>query len=225
MKNIKKYILILVGALLPLLAIAQKEQRESAVDPKAKTLLDKSLKAFDAKKGAVATFTSTTVNKRNNQTTTTDGTLVLKEDKFKFSVGDEVVTLFDGKTLSVLMLKEKEVTISEPDKEELSQVNPLLLIKSYQTEYKMRYIGEVQDGKKLCEKVELYPNDLKSKFSIISILVEKNTLQPQSISLKGKQGLITTFSINKIDRSQTVSAQEFVFDANKYSSFEVIDLR
>jgi outer membrane lipoprotein-sorting protein len=122
-------------------------------------------------------------------------------------------------------MKEKEVTISEPDKDELKEINPLLLMKSYQTDFKMRYIGTVQEGNLSCEKVELYPNDLKSNYSIVTLLVEKNTLQPKSISLKGKDGLTTTFVIKNLDHSKTIADEEFVFDAKKYNSFEVIDLR
>lgn len=221
MKSIKRYIILLAGLLLPLLVAAQKE---SAVDPKAQSLLNKSIKAFDTKKGATALFTVNINNARNNQSDSFEGSILLKGEKFKLSLRD-VVTLFDGKTQAVLMMKEKEVTISEPDKEELKEVNPLLLMKSYQTDYKMRYIGTVQEGKISCEKVELYPNNLKSNYSIVTLLVEKNTLQPKSISLKGKDGLTTTFIINNLDRSQTVADQEFVFDEKKYNSFEVIDLR
>jgi outer membrane lipoprotein-sorting protein len=221
MMNIRKYIFLLVGLLLPMMVAAQKE---SAIDPKAKSLLDKSIKAFDAKKGALALFSVNINNARNNQSDSFEGSIHLKGEKFKLSLRD-ISTLFDGKTQTVLMMKEKEVTISEPDKDELKEINPLLLMKSYQTDFKMRYIGTVQEGNLSCEKVELYPNDLKSNYSIVTLLVEKNTLQPKSISLKGKDGLTTTFVIKNLDHSKTIADEEFVFDTKKYNSFEVIDLR
>ena len=169
----KRKLIILIAVLMPILSGFAQEQ---AVDPKAKSLLNKAIAAFESKKGVYAAFSIKVSNARNGKEESFQGDLFLKGEKFKLSLQD-VDTYFDGKTQSVMMKRENEVTISNPDADDLKDVNPILLMKSCRTDFKMRYLGQVLVNKKTMEKIELYPNDLKSKYSIITLLINKDDLQ------------------------------------------------
>ena len=216
----KRQIFIVISFLFSVLSFAQ----ETAVDPKAKALLDKAIVAFETKKGLSADFVIKVENSRNEKSENFQGNVLLKGEKFKLSLAD-VDTYFDGKTQYVLMKKENDVTISNPEKEDMKEINPILLINSCKTDYKMRYLGEEKVGNKIMEKVELYPNDLNSKYSIITLLMTKDELQLNTIILKGKNGIITHFQLSKIEYKKDLADSLFVFNVAKNPNVEVVDLR
>lgn len=216
MKKIAYLFLIL---LLPTLSYSQEE----AIDPKAKAFLEKTVDAFDSKKGICADFSIEIKDVKSDKFETIPGVLLLKEEKFKLSIKG-VETYFDGKTQSVFMKNEKEVTVSIPAKEDLKDINPILLMKSYKTDYKMRYMGASRENGNMVETIELYPNDLNSQYSIITVKISQDKLQLKSMSLKGKNGVNTLLTINKLT-NKALEDTQFVFDVKNYPNVEVIDLR
>lgn len=215
----KKIVFLILTLLTPILLFSQEE----AVDPKAKDILGKAVDAFDSKRGVVADFQIEINDIKSGKSENIPGIVFLKGEKFKLSVRG-VDTHFDGKTQSVLMNEEKEVTISTPTKEDLKDINPLILMKSYGTDYKMRYIGPKKEDGELIEVVDLYPNDLNSQYSIITLKIAKENLQLRSMLLKGKGGVNTKLSIKKIV-NKDLDDKIFVFDSKIHSDVEVIDLR
>lgn len=216
----KKLFFILLSVFVPMVAFSQYSE---SVDPKAKSLLDKAVAVMENKKGMEVQFKIDVLNTRSNKSESFNGDVLLKGEKFKLSL-QGVNTYFDGKVQSVHMVKEKEVTISAPEKEDLKDVNPLLLMKSYKTDFKMRYMGASTYEGKLCEEVELYPNDLNSDYSIIHLMFEKKSMMLQSITLRGKGGIHTHFEVVKATPKDLNDA-EFTFDTKKFPDVEVVDLR
>ncbi len=216
----KRYLILFVALVLSFSAFSQKEV---SVDPKAKSLLDKAVALMESKKGMDIRFSIKVDNVRDSKNATYEGFVLLKGERFRMSLKD-VDTYFDGKTEAVHMVKEKEVTISTPEKEDLKEVNPIMLMKSYKTDYKMRYMGSSNINGKLCEEVELYPNDLNSTYSIIHLILEKKTLMLESIALRGKGGINTYFTVTKANPKE-LDDSEFVFDAKQHPGVEVVDLR
>lgn len=216
----KKLFFILLSVFVPMIAFSQYSE---SVDPKAKSLLDKAVAVMENKKGMEVQFKIDVLNTRSNKSESFNGDVLLKGEKFKLSL-QGVNTYFDGKVQSVHMVKEKEVTISAPEKEDLKDVNPLLLMKSYKTDFKMRYMGASTYEGKLCEEVELYPNDLNSDYSIIRLMFEKKSMMLQSITLRGKGGIHTHFEVVKATPKDLNDA-EFTFDTKKFPDVEVVDLR
>lgn len=216
----KKLFFILLSVFVPMIAFSQYSE---SVDPKAKSLLDKAVAVMENKKGMEVQFKIDVLNTRSNKSESFNGDVLLKGEKFKLSL-QGVNTYFDGKVQSVHMVKEKEVTISAPEKEDLKDVNPLLLMKSYKTDFKMRYMGASTYEGRLCEEVELYPNDLNSDYSIIHLMFEKKSMMLQSITLRGKGGIHTHFEVVKATPKDLNDA-EFTFDTKKFPDVEVVDLR
>ncbi|MFA6778285.1 MAG: LolA-like putative outer membrane lipoprotein chaperone [Paludibacteraceae bacterium] len=196
---------------------------DKVVDPKAKALLDKATAHFDSKNGLSADFMVLIENTRNDKKESIPGKIQLKGDKFKLSVAG-VVTYFDGKTQSVFMQDANEVTISNPSAADLKDINPLLLMKSYQQGYKMKYMGARKEGGKTYDVVELYPDNLKGEYSIISITIEKESMAFHSIRMQGKGGVNTMLTVTKTD-TEALPDSLFVFNPSSVKGIEVVDLR
>ncbi|MBP5454939.1 MAG: outer membrane lipoprotein carrier protein LolA [Paludibacteraceae bacterium] len=203
---------------------AQKGAKGVAVDPQAKKLLDKATAAFDSKSGLAVDFSLVIENLREGgKRQIIPGKILLRGDRFKLSVAG-VDTYFDGKTEYVYVEKNKEVTINNPSQEDLKDINPLFLMKSYQSGYKMLYTGSVSVNGKELEMVDLYPDDLNNDYSIITIVVEKSTLALQSVKMQGKAGINTVFDVTKVTK-KALADSEFVFNTAANKGVEVIDLR
>jgi len=203
---------------------AQKGAKETAVDPQAKKLLDKATAAFDSKSGLTIDFSLIMENLREGgKRQTIPGKILLRGDHFKLSVAG-VDTYFDGKTEYVYVEKNKEVTITNPSQEDLKDINPLFLMKSYQSGYKMRYAGAVSANGKELEMIDLYPNDLSNDYSIITIVLDKASLVLQSVKMQGKAGINTVLDVTKVTK-KALADSEFVFNTDAHKGVEVIDLR
>jgi len=205
--------------LFPFVVFAQEQSK----DPKAMALLDKATAAFDSKKGITADFTITIENTRDDKKESIPGKIWLKGEKFKLSIRD-VETYFDGKTQSVYMKDAQEVTISNPNEEDLKEINPLMLLKSYQTGYKMKFVETVQEGGKLLDVIDLYPEELKSSHSRITISIEKESMRLHSVRMQGKDGINTILAIKKYDYT-AVPDDVFMFNPKDIKGIEVVDLR
>ncbi len=214
-----KKISLFIWMLFPLIVCSQEQSK----DPKAMALLDKATAAFDGKKGITADFTITVENTRDDRKEAIPGKIWLKSEKFKLSIRD-VDTYFDGKTQSVYLKDAQEVTISNPNEEDLKEINPLMLLKSYQTGYKMKFVETIQEGGKLLDVVDLYPEDLKSPHSRITISIEKETMRLCSVRIQGKDGINTLLTIKKYDFTP-VPDNVFMFNPNEIKGIEIVDLR
>ena len=196
---------------------------QDAVDPKAMALLDKSTSSFNqSNKSSKIDFSCIVENTQSGKKQNLKGYLLLKGEKFKLSVAG-VDTYFDGKTEYVYMPESAEVTVSEPGKKEIKKINPILIITSYKSGYKMLYIGETTDNGNAVEIAELYPEDRKSPYARISISVDKSSMKPHAIKLQGKNGVNTTISVDKYT-DMSIDDRQFAFDLTR-KDIEIIDLR
>ena len=194
---------------------------QDAVDPKAMALLDKSTSSFNqSNKSSKIDFSCIVENTQSGKKQNLKGYLLLKGEKFKLSVAG-VDTYFDGKTEYVYMPESAEVTVSEPGKEEVKKINPILIITSYKSGYKMLYIGETTDNGNAVEIAELYPEDRKSPYARISISVDKSSMKPHAIKLQGKSGVNTTISVDKYT-DMAIDDRQFAFDLTR-KDIEIID--
>lgn len=214
----KQFILAFLLCMLNSIAFSQ-----DAVDPKAMTLLDKATSSFNkSNKSLKIDFSCLVENTQSNKKQDLKGYLLLKGEKFKLSVAG-VDTYFDGKTEYVYMPESAEVTVSVPGADEVKKINPILVLTSYKSGYKMLHIGETTENGKAVEIVELYPEDRKSQYARLSISVDKSSMQPHAIKLQGKNGVNTTITVSNY-AEMPIEDRQFAFDLSR-KDIEIIDLR
>jgi outer membrane lipoprotein-sorting protein len=70
----------------------------------------------------------------------------------------------------------------------------------------------------------LYPEDLKSANSRLTISIEKESMYLHSVRIQGKDGVNTILEIKKYDH-KAIPDDVFTFNPNDIKGIEVIDLR
>ena len=154
----------------------------------------------------------------NAQSETTDkesGDLTIKGNKFRMTLGANE-TKFDGRTQWMFVSEYNEVSITEPTKEELREINPLAMIEYYVAKDK---ISQGEDG-----AINFYPTDPKeSEYFRIELRLNKANL-PTRLVIYQKNGDKITLVWDSLNKTK-VSDDYFVFDVMKYPNVEVNDLR
>lgn len=217
----KNVLNIVLGGFLALSSVSVVAQ--DAKDPKAMSLLDKAYKVVDGNNSYSIKFTLDIKNNQSNKSQKMKGSVDMKAEKFKLSVAG-VDTYFDGTTEYVYIKDNNEVNISTPDKEQLKSLNPLYILRSYKDGYKMKYIGTDKTKSGNIEIVDMFPEDLKSKYARVTLSLDSATLLPVCILVQGKDGVNTIVVVDEMKKA-VFADSDFVFDAAKHKDVEVIDLR
>ena len=154
----------------------------------------------------------------NAQSETTDkqsGDLTIKGNKFRMTLGANE-TKFDGRTQWIFVSEYNEVSITEPTKEELREINPLAMIEYYVSKDK---ISQGEDG-----AINFYPTDPKeSEYFRIELRLNKANL-PTRLVIYQKNGDKITLVWDSLNKTK-VNDDYFVLDVAKYPNVEVNDLR
>ena len=219
MKSIKR---ILLGILIiPLHISAQTPEKN---DPVAQTILDKLSKATKSYNSIKATFTYTLENKKENNSESQDGGLLLKGNKYKLEIaGQEIIC--NGSTLWTYIKDAEEVQINEPEYEEGS-ISPANIFTVYESGFKFRFHSEEEYEGRTCQIVNLYPIDANEKpYHTIRLFIDKAKNQLASIKIMGKEGDNYYYTINSFATDLELTDADFEFDPSKHPNVEVVDLR
>lgn len=202
-----KKILFILFAVLPFMLFAQNdkeaERRVKAVVSELK------LSAYEGR------FTFLYYNAQSETTDKQSGDLTIKGNKFRMTLGANE-TKFDGRTQWVFVSEYNEVSITEPTKEELREINPLAMIEYYVAKDK---ISQGDNG-----VINFYPIEPKgSEYFRIELRLNQLNL-PTRLVIHQKNGDKITLVWDSLNKTK-ISDSYFVFDVDKYPNVEVNDLR
>lgn len=194
-------------------------------DSKAKEWLDKSSETFKKSGDLSIQFTINIKDIENKLSESFDGVIDVKGSKFRLDVPD-METWFDGKTQWVLQKGWDEVTVSEPDQQEVQTINPTTIFEVYKAGCNYKYLGEKNDinGRKV-QEVELIPQSDKSEMSKIVMQISNSELMPVKIHIFYRNKIENIIHINKYQKNLNLPDTLFVFNVKKYPNAEIIDLR
>lgn len=204
MNKLRKICLLALAACLSLSGFAQK-------DKQAREVLDKTAQTLAQAGGVRATFGGTT-----------EGTLLLKGDKFYLNSGG-VQSWFDGKTQWSYLESNEEVNISSPTPEELQTINPYSLLSIYKKGYNYKYAGTKSRNGKQGYEVILTPES-KQDIASITLFVSK-AYHPLYIKVEQSNNSVNEIIVTSYHTQQPLDDMTFRFDKKKYPNAEVIDLR
>ncbi|MBO5975339.1 MAG: outer-membrane lipoprotein carrier protein LolA [Paludibacteraceae bacterium] len=211
----KRTLFILFALLLSLGATAQTDQQAKATLDKISASLQKSAITTD--------FSIIYENAQTNEKEKKAGKLKLKGNKFTLST-EELELFFDGKTQWTLMKGLDEVTISEPTKEEMLQLNPILMINEFSKTHHVQFDADAEKDKQNY-LLNLFPKENKFDHFKVAIVVQKETKQVKKISIKYKNGTSTTFESSNFNSAAKLTDTDFTFYSKKYPNIEINDLR
>lgn len=201
------YIIILPLLLLSFSCSTNAENR-------ATRLLDKIVAQIESGKGISLKFLL-----QQNDMENVEGSIDMQSDKFVLQVPD-MITWFDGTTQWTYLKSSEEVNISIPEKEELLQTNPCLLLQSYKKAFDCKFIEKKSD---VCE-LSLIPKQ-HSEITEIEIFVNEKQTALTHITVIQKDGQKTDVDIIHYETNTNFPVNHFVFQKGLFPYAEIIDLR
>jgi len=152
------------------------------------------------------------------------GSTLIKGDKYVLKTNQQQIYC-DGTTLWNYLPEQKEVTISNYDKNEDSEmINPLKMIQNHEKLYKSNLINETIEKGVLIQVIDLTPLKPSSYYKL-RLILNKNKKQIMRVIIYEKDGMKYTYTVNEFTVNQNLSDEQFVFDLSKKTGIEVIDIR
>jgi outer membrane lipoprotein-sorting protein len=222
MKFIKLFILFLLASLG---AFAQKDAAAKAI----LTPLSQKYRAYTTIK---TDFTFTLDNQPQNMKATQNGTLTVEPKTNKYHIAlfaegkpeveQEIIS--DGKSQWSYNKSEKEVQLTNAEHNSTS-FNPAQLFTMYEHGYKYLYTGEIKQGGKIYQQIDLTPEDDKNNFFKIRLTIDKVKKLIYSVLVFDKNGSKYNYVLKDFIPNPPVSADTFAWDAKTHPGIEVVDLR
>lgn len=215
MKSIKAFILTASLSVLVCSVFGQDK------DPKAKTILDELSKKMKAYASFSVEFTSKLEKKADGVNESQNGKATIKGSKYIIEVGDQKV-LCDGVTKWTILTGDKEVYESKIGADEEELLDPSKMFSLWEKDFKYRLVKEEVVGTSTISEIHLFPTKSTSKFHTIIIKIDKTKMEMKSVVVKGKDGEILTYTLNKLTTTVAIADTEFKFEKSKYPGYTVI---
>ena len=181
---------------------------------KAKALLDEVYNKVKGYDNIYVDFKYVLNNKEADVNTETRGDVTLQGDKYLFNyLGSK--QLFDGKKVYTIVPENEEVTIEDKAEDE-NTITPSKMLTFYKQghNYQWDILQNVQ-GRKI-QYVKLVPIDTNTEIKSILLGVDVETKHIYKLVETGKNGTVTTITVNSFKTDQNLSKTLFNFDEDKY---------
>ncbi len=150
-----------------------------------------------------------------------EGLLVLQGEMFTISTPG-MVSWYDGKSQWTYSDQIGEVNVISPTAEEVQQINPFAIVKSFSSSYSSEQVKSSSAG---VTTLRLTANNRKSDISSADVTINDKTLYPTRIVLTMSNRQKVTINIKNVKAGGKLPVSNFRFDAKRYPNVQVIDLR
>jgi outer membrane lipoprotein-sorting protein len=221
---------LLVCCLLSLLTVNAAFAQKDVAAKKILNQVSAKYRSYDVVK---TNFSFTYENQQANTKDTQNGMLVSRSKTNKFRVtiynpqnkaviDQEIIS--DGKSQWTYIKKDNEVELSDIDHSSES-LNPAQIFTIYEHGYKYIYNGDEKIDGKLCQIIDLTPEDEKATFFKVRLSIDKAKKQIYSALIFDKNGSRYTYTILTFTPNVKVPESLFGFDKKDYPGVELVDLR
>lgn len=181
---------------------------------KAKALLDEVYSKVMSYDNIAVNFKFALHNAEADVDQETRGDVTLEGEKYLFNyLGSQ--QLYDGSKVYTIVPENEEVTIEDKTEGE-NTITPSKMLTFYKTghNYEWDILQNVQ-GRKI-QFVKLIPIDTNSEIASILLGIDVETKHIHKLIETGKNGTVTTITVNSFKTDQPLSKTLFTFDENKY---------
>ncbi|MEO7120105.1 MAG: outer membrane lipoprotein carrier protein LolA [Ginsengibacter sp.] len=193
-------------------------------DPDAKKILDNVSAKFKTYKSVSAHFTLKIENSAGKIMGTKDGTISMKDSKYRISVsGQEIYS--DGNNIWTYDKSANEVQITKFDPSANSITPQKMFTNFYDKDFLYKLNGETKQGKKTLQEIELTPTDKTKSFFKVIVEIDKNSKSIESTEIFEKTGDRYFYTVTSMKENINMPPGLFVFDVKNYPKVEVVDLR
>lgn len=196
----------------------------AGINPQALEILDKTSSLYKNKGDMQLEMNIVFKDEKTKSEKSAKGTLKTQGRKFLMDT-EFAEMLFDGKYMYVYASDAGELTITEPDHEEMSGMDPTAILELYKKNFKVEAPETVKKNGKNLYSIDLFPENLNTEFFKLNITVNQNDYSIYSVSTYAKNGVTNTIEINKTSVGQNFPEDMFVFNKAKYPDAILIDLR
>lgn len=196
--------------LLPMLLIALAGMAATS----ASALLQRSAAKI---KGAESLHVSYTATADGN---TTAGTLVLQGDMFTLS-SPGMMSWYDGQSQWTYSTQIGEVNIITPTPEEVSQINPFAILKSFSTGYTPSLLKSASGS----STVKLVAKNKKSDITQAEITIDDRISYPTRVVLTMANKQKVTINIKDVKTGKKLPVANFRYSPARFPGVNVVDLR
>jgi len=193
-------------------------------DPDAKVILDAVSAKFKTFKSITAKFTLKIENAAGKQEGFKSGTVNMKGTKYRINVPGQDMYC-DGNNTWTYDKSTNEVQITKFENSTSTLTPQKMFTNFYDKDFLYKLNGDVKEGKKAVQEVELTPFDKTKPFFKVLIHIDKVSKTIISTKVFEKNGNRYTYTVTNMKTNAPLSDTMFVFDEKKYPKVEVVDLR
>ena len=189
---------------------------------KAKKYLDDVATKVSSYENISIDFKYSLKNEAENIEQSTSGNVYLKGDLYKFSLMG-VTRLCDGKKTYLINPEDEEITISKitDENNEEGAITPSKMLTFYKDGYRYAWDKKLPIKGRTVQYIKLTPIDSNSELKYVLLGIDTDTKNIYNVIENGKNGAITTFTVNSFKTNQPLSESLFIFDKNKYSDYYI----
>jgi len=203
----KKVVFIAIAFLTVSLSTAQNSG-------KAKTLLDDVYNKVMGYDNIFVDFKYVLNNQEADINDETRGDVTMQGDKYVANFFG-AQQLFDGSKVYTIVPENEEVTIDDKSDDE-NTITPSKMLTFYRQGHTYKWdILQNVEGRKI-QFIKLIPIDTNTEISSILLGIDAETKHIFKVIETGKNGTMTTITVNSFKTNQPLSKTLFTFDENKY---------
>jgi outer membrane lipoprotein-sorting protein len=209
--TMKKYIAIVLISFISISTFSQNSE-------KAKKYLDEVLKKVESYENISIDFKYSLVNEEENIAQSYKGNIFKKKEKYLVNLLG-ITNLFDGQKLYTINDEDEEITVSNASDEEDNINNPSKMLSFFKEGFTYKWDKKLPIKGREIQYIKLIPIDSNSGEKHILLGIDALTKNIYNIINTGKNGTLTTFTVNSFKTNQPFSESLFIFDKNKYNNY------
>ncbi|PTX62378.1 outer membrane lipoprotein-sorting protein [Kordia periserrulae] len=208
----KKLVLVLVLGIFTCTVNAQNTA-------KAKKLLDEVSAKVNSYENIQIDFKYELNNKEANTKQESKGNVTLEGEKYYLNFLG-FTKLYDTKKVYTIVPANEEVTISDVEDDETG-LSPSEMLTFYKKGYTYAWdILQNVRGRKI-QYIKLTPTSPTSDIKNVLLGIDEKTKHIYNLIETGKNGTITTLTVNSFKTNQPLSKSLFIFDESKYEDYYI----
>tara|TARA_B100000767_G_scaffold169416_1_gene158604 strand:+ start:5486 stop:6139 length:654 start_codon:yes stop_codon:yes gene_type:complete len=186
----------------------------------AKYLLNQVTDEIKKQKNLRLEFQYVLENKEERIRQETEGKVTLAGNQYKLEFL-EIIQLFDGEKIYMIVPENEEITVSSPNEEEAISVNPSKLLSFFEKGYDYHWDISQQVMGKNIQFIKLIPSkeNEEIKYLLLGIDIDKNSIY-RLIEI-GNNKTTTTLTILNYEENIILPEDYFEFNSSEYPNFYI----
>jgi outer membrane lipoprotein carrier protein len=193
-------------------------------DPDAKKILDQVSAKIKSFKSIQANFALAVEDAKGKQEGVKKGVFYQKGMQYRITITGQDI-FCDGKNTWTYDKSTNEVTISKVDPNVKTITPEKFFTDFYDRDFLYKLNGDVKQGAKELQEIELTPTDKTKTFHKVFLYVDKKAKTMYSVKMLQKDGTKYTLTVNSINGAAAINDAQLVFDKSKYPGVDEVDLR